>query len=162
MPAVLTSRPQAGLSFLAPEPEDLEDLYSRYKVWCLHAENCLERLMRFFSQIWCPFGMVFECLAWCVVHFFFFFLPVRCFLKPTIGINWYPCQHKKTFVFLYEPSPLQIFDQSYNSSQTTEDEKKKSAMLMWQEHDMREKPPPPQKIHGRKTNLFIYLFFLRL
>lgn len=32
MAAVLTSRPQTGLSFLAPEPEDLEDLYSRYKV----------------------------------------------------------------------------------------------------------------------------------
>lgn len=41
MPAVLTSRPQAGLSFLAPEPEDLEDLYSRYKVWSLHTENFL-------------------------------------------------------------------------------------------------------------------------
>lgn len=26
------SRPQTGLSFLGPEPEDLEDLYSRYKV----------------------------------------------------------------------------------------------------------------------------------
>lgn len=35
MPAILTSRPQTGLSFLAPEPEDLEDLYSRYKVWRL-------------------------------------------------------------------------------------------------------------------------------
>lgn len=33
MAAVLTSRPQTGLSFLAPEPEDVEDLYSRYKVW---------------------------------------------------------------------------------------------------------------------------------
>uniref|UniRef100_A0A3Q4I1R9 26S proteasome regulatory subunit 6B n=1 Tax=Neolamprologus brichardi TaxID=32507 RepID=A0A3Q4I1R9_NEOBR len=31
MPAVLSSRPQTGLSFLAPEPEDLEDLYTRYK-----------------------------------------------------------------------------------------------------------------------------------
>ncbi|AWO96224.1 26S protease regulatory subunit 6B isoform 5 [Scophthalmus maximus] len=31
MPATLNSRPQTGLSFLAPEPEDLEDLYSRYK-----------------------------------------------------------------------------------------------------------------------------------
>ncbi|KAG5855948.1 hypothetical protein ANANG_G00002410 [Anguilla anguilla] len=31
VPAMLTSRPQTGLSFLAPEPEDLEDLYSRYK-----------------------------------------------------------------------------------------------------------------------------------
>lgn len=30
--AMLSSRPQTGLSFLAPEPEDLEDLYSRYKV----------------------------------------------------------------------------------------------------------------------------------
>ncbi|KAG7242802.1 hypothetical protein INR49_018449, partial [Caranx melampygus] len=29
--AILTSRPQTGLSFLASEPEDLEDLYSRYK-----------------------------------------------------------------------------------------------------------------------------------
>ncbi|KTG40949.1 hypothetical protein cypCar_00013479 [Cyprinus carpio] len=28
---LLNSRPQTGLSFLAPEPEDLEDLYSRYK-----------------------------------------------------------------------------------------------------------------------------------
>lgn len=32
VPALLNSRPQTGLSFLAPEPEDLEDLYSRYKV----------------------------------------------------------------------------------------------------------------------------------
>lgn len=32
MPPLLNSRPQTGLSFLAPEPEDLEDLYSRYKV----------------------------------------------------------------------------------------------------------------------------------
>lgn len=32
MPAILTSKPQTGLSFLAPEPDDLEDLYSRYKV----------------------------------------------------------------------------------------------------------------------------------
>uniref|UniRef100_A0A3P9M3N7 26S proteasome regulatory subunit 6B n=1 Tax=Oryzias latipes TaxID=8090 RepID=A0A3P9M3N7_ORYLA len=31
MPPVLSSRPQTGLSFLTPEPEDLEDLYSRYK-----------------------------------------------------------------------------------------------------------------------------------
>uniref|UniRef100_A0A671LWC9 26S proteasome regulatory subunit 6B n=1 Tax=Sinocyclocheilus anshuiensis TaxID=1608454 RepID=A0A671LWC9_9TELE len=31
VPALLNSRPQTGLSFLAPEPEDLEDLYSRYK-----------------------------------------------------------------------------------------------------------------------------------
>uniref|UniRef100_A0AAQ5YCT3 26S proteasome regulatory subunit 6B n=1 Tax=Amphiprion ocellaris TaxID=80972 RepID=A0AAQ5YCT3_AMPOC len=31
VPAILSSRPQTGLSFLAPEPEDLEDLYSRYK-----------------------------------------------------------------------------------------------------------------------------------
>ncbi|CAB1333475.1 unnamed protein product [Coregonus sp. 'balchen'] len=31
VPAMLNSRPQTGLSFLAPEPEDLEDLYSRYK-----------------------------------------------------------------------------------------------------------------------------------
>uniref|UniRef100_A0A1A8HKM9 Proteasome (Prosome, macropain) 26S subunit, ATPase, 4 n=1 Tax=Nothobranchius korthausae TaxID=1143690 RepID=A0A1A8HKM9_9TELE len=31
MPSVLSSRPQTGLSFLAPEPEDLEDLYTRYK-----------------------------------------------------------------------------------------------------------------------------------
>ncbi|MED6256076.1 26S proteasome regulatory subunit 6B [Ataeniobius toweri] len=31
VPSVLTSRPQTGLSFLAPEPEDLEDLYTRYK-----------------------------------------------------------------------------------------------------------------------------------
>lgn len=36
MPATLTSRPHTALSFLAPEPEDLEDLYSRYKVWRLH------------------------------------------------------------------------------------------------------------------------------
>merc|ERR1712142_399536 len=28
---MVSSRPQTGLSFLAPEPEDLEDLYSRYK-----------------------------------------------------------------------------------------------------------------------------------
>ncbi|KAF7692103.1 26S proteasome regulatory subunit 6B isoform X1 [Silurus meridionalis] len=31
VPAMLSSRPQTSLSFLAPEPEDLEDLYSRYK-----------------------------------------------------------------------------------------------------------------------------------
>ncbi|KPP60312.1 26S protease regulatory subunit 6B-like [Scleropages formosus] len=31
VPAMLSSRPQTALSFLAPEPEDLEDLYSRYK-----------------------------------------------------------------------------------------------------------------------------------
>ncbi|MEQ2169846.1 26S proteasome regulatory subunit 6B, partial [Goodea atripinnis] len=31
VPSILTSRPQTGLSFLAPEPEDLEDLYTRYK-----------------------------------------------------------------------------------------------------------------------------------
>uniref|UniRef100_A0A8C0H8S7 26S proteasome regulatory subunit 6B n=1 Tax=Chelonoidis abingdonii TaxID=106734 RepID=A0A8C0H8S7_CHEAB len=31
LPALAISRPQTGLSFLAPEPEDLEDLYSRYK-----------------------------------------------------------------------------------------------------------------------------------
>eukprot|EP00061_Rhincodon_typus_P003396 g19983.t1 len=27
----MSSRPHTGLSFLAPEPEDLEDLYTRYK-----------------------------------------------------------------------------------------------------------------------------------
>ncbi|KAK2506384.1 hypothetical protein MC885_013928, partial [Smutsia gigantea] len=32
IPALSVSRPQTGLSFLGPEPEDLEDLYSRYKV----------------------------------------------------------------------------------------------------------------------------------
>lgn len=32
MPAIITSKPHAGLAFLAPEPEDVEDLYSRYKV----------------------------------------------------------------------------------------------------------------------------------
>ncbi|XP_054394885.1 26S proteasome regulatory subunit 6B isoform X2 [Pongo abelii] len=31
IPALSVSRPQTGLSFLGPEPEDLEDLYSRYK-----------------------------------------------------------------------------------------------------------------------------------
>ncbi|PWA28233.1 hypothetical protein CCH79_00018565 [Gambusia affinis] len=31
LPSILSSRPQTGLSFLAPEPEDLEDLYTRYK-----------------------------------------------------------------------------------------------------------------------------------
>lgn len=32
MPAIITCKPHAGLAFLAPEPEDVEDLYSRYKV----------------------------------------------------------------------------------------------------------------------------------
>lgn len=32
VPTVMSSRPQTGLSFLAPEPEDLEDLFTRYKV----------------------------------------------------------------------------------------------------------------------------------
>lgn len=40
VPAMLNSRPQTGLSFLAPEPEDLEDLYSRYKV-CTGNSFCL-------------------------------------------------------------------------------------------------------------------------
>ncbi|XP_043935293.1 26S proteasome regulatory subunit 6B [Protopterus annectens] len=31
IPVLLNSRPHTGLSFLNPEPEDLEDLYSRYK-----------------------------------------------------------------------------------------------------------------------------------
>uniref|UniRef100_A0A8B9P4M2 Proteasome 26S subunit, ATPase 4 n=1 Tax=Apteryx owenii TaxID=8824 RepID=A0A8B9P4M2_APTOW len=31
LPALAAPRPQPGLSFLVPEPEDLEDLYSRYK-----------------------------------------------------------------------------------------------------------------------------------
>lgn len=31
-PTLSVSRPQTGLSFLCPEPEDLEDLYSRFKV----------------------------------------------------------------------------------------------------------------------------------
>ncbi|KAK2088448.1 26S proteasome regulatory subunit 6B [Saguinus oedipus] len=31
IPALSVSRPQTSLSFLGPEPEDLEDLYSRYK-----------------------------------------------------------------------------------------------------------------------------------
>ncbi|TWW80158.1 26S proteasome regulatory subunit 6B [Takifugu flavidus] len=31
MPAIITCKPHAGLAFLAPEPEDVEDLYSRYK-----------------------------------------------------------------------------------------------------------------------------------
>ncbi|MBN3325729.1 PRS6B protein, partial [Atractosteus spatula] len=31
LPPLSTSRPQTGLSFLAAEPEDLEDLYTRYK-----------------------------------------------------------------------------------------------------------------------------------
>lgn len=39
MPSILISRPQTGLSFLAPEPEDLEDLYTRYKVLCF---TCLK------------------------------------------------------------------------------------------------------------------------
>ena len=32
LPVMQSSRPHTALSFLAPEPEDLEDLYSRYKV----------------------------------------------------------------------------------------------------------------------------------
>ncbi|KAF1542651.1 26S proteasome regulatory subunit 6B, partial [Eudyptes schlegeli] len=32
LPALAAPRPPTGLSFLVPEPEDLEDLYSRYKV----------------------------------------------------------------------------------------------------------------------------------
>lgn len=31
MPALSVSRLQTGLSFLQPEPEDLEDVYSLYK-----------------------------------------------------------------------------------------------------------------------------------
>ncbi|MBN3271239.1 PRS6B protein, partial [Polyodon spathula] len=34
-----SSRPQTGFSFLAPEPEDLEDLYSRYKAHCAATQS---------------------------------------------------------------------------------------------------------------------------
>lgn len=56
MPAILTSRPQTGLSFLAPEPEDIEDLYSRYKVHlCLVTNSAAyQKKMRCVS-----FGMTF-------------------------------------------------------------------------------------------------------
>lgn len=45
MPAIITCRPQTGLSFLAPEPEDVEDLYSRYKVLYLYLNLCYWKLL---------------------------------------------------------------------------------------------------------------------